>query len=102
MLYGFDILYFVAVALLKYNEGEFFYAKIHFYCYPELNFIFILLAILLSSDFDRALTMLSSSIKVTDDDKLTKKIRKMYNKKGTQKLIVNFKEEYRNQSHLSI
>ncbi|CAG8568048.1 869_t:CDS:2 [Rhizophagus irregularis] len=79
MLYGFDILYFVAVALLKYNE-----------------------AILLSSDFDRALTMLSSSIKVTDDDKLTKKIRKMYNKKGTQKLIVNLKEEYRNQSHLSI
>lgn len=46
--------------------------------------------------------MLSSSIKVTDDDKLTKKIRKMYNKKGTQKLIVNLKEEYRNQSHLSI
>jgi hypothetical protein len=46
--------------------------------------------------------MLSSSIKVTDDDKLTKKIRKMYNKKGRSKLIVAFKEEYRNQSHLTI
>ncbi|GBB90243.1 hypothetical protein RclHR1_17120002 [Rhizophagus clarus] len=79
MLYGFDILYFVAVALLKYNEE-----------------------ILLSSDFDHILTLLSSSIKIADDDRLTRKIRKMYNKKGRAKLIVSFKEEYRNQSHLSI
>ncbi|RIA92004.1 rab-GTPase-TBC domain-containing protein [Glomus cerebriforme] len=79
MLYGFDILYFVAIALLKYNES-----------------------ILLSSDFDRALTMLSSSININDDNKLIKKIRKMYNKKGRQKLISTFKEEYRNQSHITI
>ncbi|RHZ46810.1 hypothetical protein Glove_606g60 [Diversispora epigaea] len=75
MLYGFDVLYFVAVALLKYYED-----------------------VLLSSSFEQIMLTLSSPLAIDDDDKLMKKVHKLYEKKGRKQLIDTFKAEYRNQA----
>jgi hypothetical protein len=41
--------------------------------------------------------MFSSSINIADDDKLIRKIVKLYNKKERERLIDKFKTEHRNQ-----
>ncbi|CAG8466590.1 2089_t:CDS:10 [Diversispora eburnea] len=74
MLYGFDVLYFVAVALLNYHED-----------------------VLLSSSFEQIMSTLSTILAIDDDDKLMKKVHKLYEKKGRKQLIDTLKAEYRNQ-----
>ncbi|CAG8453051.1 1120_t:CDS:2 [Scutellospora calospora] len=74
MLHGFDILYFVAVALLKYHK-----------------------ATLITSSFEHAMIMLSTTLVIMDDDKLIKKVNKMFNLKDRKGLIDTLKAEYRSQ-----
>ncbi|CAG8542709.1 14847_t:CDS:10 [Cetraspora pellucida] len=78
MLHGFDILYFVAVALLKYHK-----------------------ATLTTSSFEHTMIMLSTTLVITDDDRLIKKVKKMFDLKGRKALIDTLKAEYRSQFETS-
>ncbi|CAG8554283.1 34460_t:CDS:2 [Gigaspora margarita] len=74
MLHGFDILYFVAVALLKYHK-----------------------ATLITSSFEHTMIMLSTTLVIKDDDRLIKKVKNMFELKGRKGLIDTLKAEYRSQ-----
>lgn len=74
MLHGFDILYFVAVALLKYHK-----------------------ATLITSSFEHTMIMLSTTLVIKDDDRLIKKVKDMFELKGRKGLIDTLKAEYRSQ-----
>ncbi|CAG8658289.1 23804_t:CDS:2, partial [Gigaspora rosea] len=75
MLHGFDILYFVAVALLKYHK-----------------------ATLITSSFEHTMIMLSTTLVIKDDDRLIKKVKNMFELKGRKGLIDTLKAEYRSQA----
>ncbi|CAG8650074.1 4369_t:CDS:2, partial [Dentiscutata heterogama] len=68
MLHGFDILYFVAVALLKYHKAK-----------------------LITSSFEHTMLMLSTTLVITNDDRLIKKVKKMFDYKGRKGLIDTLK-----------
>ncbi|CAG8520594.1 18919_t:CDS:10 [Acaulospora morrowiae] len=74
MLNGFDVLYFVAVALLKYHKTT-----------------------LLSSTFERIMILLSTTLTIEDDDRLVRKVSKLYERRGRKRLVDTLKAEYRSQ-----
>ncbi|CAG8521058.1 7723_t:CDS:2 [Paraglomus brasilianum] len=72
MLHGFDVLYFVAIAVLQYHQ-----------------------ATLLASDFENVMRLLSNSLDVKDDDKLICNVKCMYGRRGRKKLVETLKADYR-------
>ena len=52
-------------------------------------------AILLASDFESVMKLLSNTLDVRDDDKLICNVKHMYGRRGRKKLVETLKADYR-------
>jgi hypothetical protein len=94
---GFDVLYYVALALLKTIQSRFqgpwFFSDLAY----SLHLLTILLALsekILEGDFESNMVLLSSIIPIENDDKFMKLVRKYYERSVESGTIKKLRQEY--------
>jgi hypothetical protein len=90
-LNGYDIFFFVAIALLKSYEGIAHLFFILLLNKTNLNYI----ARLLAADLDVCMQILGSTMSVPDDDRFMRNIEKLYEKNVKDDTIQSLRKEYR-------
>ncbi|CDS02733.1 hypothetical protein LRAMOSA00137 [Lichtheimia ramosa] len=78
-LVGYDIFYFVALALLKTHQDR-----------------------LLKGNMEECLAILGSTIPVADDDRFIRQVRKLYTSNASKETVKQFKEQYRAQKSTAL
>jgi hypothetical protein len=96
---GFDVLYYVALALMKtmQSRARAFLPFLLSLRYPFINPFFLHhLEKILEGDFESNMMLLSSIIPVEDDDKFMKVVRKYYERSVEAGTIKKLRNEYKN------
>jgi hypothetical protein len=89
-LCGYDIFFFVAIALLSTYESKWL---IYYYLY-ECLILNYYIEKLLASDLDVCMEILGSTMSVPDDNKFMRTIEKLYAKNARMNTIANLRKEY--------
>jgi hypothetical protein len=84
---GFDVLYYVAIVLLKSIQSRYYFSL-----YPWISNHWLIL----KGDFETNMELLGSIIPIEDDDKFMKLVRKLYERNVTSNTVEKLRKEYRN------